>query len=161
MQVRSPPFPGRIIRLYPLPVLTLALLVAHTVASSGPDPESTASATAQDASLNILDANVSPEQWPPWLKAWSYDGGAILTPSTCSGQASPPAWCVPADAPEGVGLLYVVLDRDVLTNDLSMELALWDYTQSSLYLDLLTTNVRNPDVPQSCRSLYLSYPAES
>ena len=65
----------------------------------------------------------------------------MLTSSSSAGQANPPSWHVQADTPEGVGSLHILLNRSALTNDLAMDLTLWDYPESSLYLDLLTANM--------------------
>ena len=70
---------------------------------------------------------------PAWLTGAFQLGGQWLT--------NAPAWYVPAEQEEGVGSLFMVVDRSVLTNDLTMELTLLDKQGSSLYLDLLTTNM--------------------
>ena len=53
---------------------------------------------------------------------------------------NPPAFYVPAETPEGEGSLFILIDRTVLTNDLTLELNYFDKGGSSLYLDLLATN---------------------
>jgi|GEM_PF-5123538 len=69
----------------------------------------------------------------PWLLDVVQSGGCWLT--------NPPCWYVPADSPEGAGNLYILLDRRILTNDLTMETEFYDATNSSLYVDLMTTNL--------------------
>lgn len=51
------------------------------------------------------------------------------------------AWYVPAQAPEGAGSLCVLLDRQVLTNDLVMEVEFADQPGASLFLSLADTNL--------------------
>ena len=75
--------------------------------------------------------------WPAWVQAWSHDGGALATNAT----GNPIAWYVPADAPEGNGSIYMLLDRQVLTNDLVMEVEFADLPGSSLFLSLADTNL--------------------
>ena len=115
--------------------------VLLTIAFAGSDPESVPTpAVDQNAGLvagyhlwDQPDNETGITNWPDWLTAWSYDGGMLLT--------NPPSWYVPEDTPAGVGSLYVVLDRTVLTNDLGVTLQLFDFAGSSLCLDLLSTNL--------------------
>ena len=106
----------------------------------------TASVPAAD-DLPISVAAPLPDQ-PAWLLGQFQIGGEFLTNSPCHALRSSDTeecrssvWYVPAETPEGEGSLFVMLDRALLTNDLTIELNYLDKKGSSLYLDLLATNM--------------------
>ncbi|MEI6807909.1 MAG: hypothetical protein WCN95_04245 [bacterium] len=122
-------------------LLAFSCIAFWTTVSAGPDQSNAPDASAlprSDAFRPWDDAGLETpaDTWPEWLTGWSSSGGIILT--------NPPAWYVPADVAEGTdNSLYFCLDRRYLTNDLTLEMSigLTESAQSSLYLDLLTTNM--------------------
>jgi len=107
--------------------IVLSLLAAVSfVFGAGATDDSTPT-PEPGASFSLFDQS---QAFPPWVSMWSYEGGVMLT--------NPPVWYVPAEEAEGVGSLYVALDRRFLTNDfMNIGIELFDYPQSSLFVEVL------------------------
>ncbi len=67
---------------------------------------------------------------PEWVLAAFQTGGEWKT-------NSPVGWYVPAETAENTGVLSIMVDRSMLTNDAVLKVKLYDSTNSTLYLDLV------------------------
>jgi hypothetical protein len=78
------------------------------------------------------------DELPAWCGGAFYLGGECLT--------EPVAWHVPASEPAGVGDLFVSLNGQTLDELLVIAVTLEDTVGSSLYLDLLDTDMEDVEV---------------